>query len=221
MMRHSILAFAFASLTLGHALAEDGVPPPAPAASTAPIFDTSYRPSAVVTARVQRKFLEDLRWSSGVQVRDALTAAFAERSPAETWRELVEADGLTVNNVTDALTAYWVLNWITANGAYETRVDHEPIRRQLAAAFAGDANFLRLSDLQKQELAEGYILNFLLQHAALNEAVRRRDSQALYKLAVASLGRFRQDMGVNLLALAPGPDGFAPRRVTPPDQTSR
>lgn len=189
------------------------MPAPAPAASTGPLFDTSYRPSASVTARVQRKFLQDLRWSAGAEARQGLTEAFAERAPSEIWQELVAVDGLTTNNVTDALASYWVLNWITANAAYTLEIDHAPIQRQLADAFAKDAGFLRISDQRRQELAEGYMLNFLLEHAALNSAVERKDIRALVQLAAASVTRFNRHMGVDLLTLEPGPNGFVPRKA--------
>jgi hypothetical protein len=172
---------------------------------------TSYRASPTVSARVQRSFLTEIRWSAGVEVRDGLQAAFAERSHLEIWQELVANEGLRTGSVVDALTAYWVLNWITANGAYDVRVDHAPVRRQLEAAFESDRAFQRLGDQQKQELAEGYILNFLLEHAALYSALGRKDAEVLMGLSAAATARFRQTMGVDLLALVPGPDGFGPR----------
>lgn len=184
---------------------------PAPVLSDPASFDTSYSPSPSVSARLQRQFLEDIRWSAGIEARDSLRAAFTDRSPTEIWLELVAADGLEADNVTDALTSYWVLNWITANAAYSVEIDHAPVQRQLAAAFAQDAGFRRVADQQRQELAEGYILNFLLEHAALNDAVERRDVRALSQLAAASVARFREQMGVNLLALQPGPNGFEAR----------
>ncbi|NMA97348.1 MAG: hypothetical protein GX970_04420 [Phyllobacteriaceae bacterium] len=193
---------------------------PAPAAPDSPgaNFDTGYRPSPSVSARVQREFLNQLRWSSGAEVRDNLAAAFRERSPTDIWLELVEKDGLKANNVADALTAYWVLNWITANGFYTAKVNNAPIQRQLRSAFYADRNFRTLSDMKKQELAEGYILNFLLEHAALNNAVEARDVPTLNRLAAASVLRFQKDMGVNLLLLEPSEEGFRARRLGPVPQ---
>lgn len=176
-------------------------------------FDTSYRPSPSISARMQREFLNRVRWSSGVEARESLANAFAERSPSEIWQELVAPDGLTTNNVADALTAYWVLNWVTANGAYAVEVDSRPVQRQLRQAFANDSNFVRLSDQQRQEMAEGYILNFLVEHAALNTALQQQDVEALYALAMAAANRFRRQMKIDLFALVPGPDGFEARRA--------
>ena len=180
-----------------------------PATADAAEFDTSYRPSPSISARMQREFLSRIRWSAGAEVRDNLVEAFAERSPNDIWQELVAPDGLTTNNVADALTAYWVLNWVAANGAYTLEVDSLPVQRQLRAAFANDANFLRLSDQQRQEMAEGYILNFLIEHAALNAALAQKDIETLYALAMAAVSRFRSQMNINLLELVPGPNGFA------------
>lgn len=182
-----------------------------PAEADAVEFDTSYRHSASISARMQREFLSRIRWSAGAEVRDSLVAAFKERSPNEIWQELVAPDGLTTNNVADALTSYWVLNWVAANGAYAVEVDSRPIQRQLRQAFANDPNFLTLSDQQRQEMAEGYILNFLVEHAALNNALEQQDIEALYTLAMASVSRFHDQMKANLLDLVPGPNGFQGR----------
>lgn len=187
---------------------------PAPVAAstaTATVFDTSYRPSATLTARTQRQFLQDLRWSAGAETRRAIETAFAERAPLTIWQDLVAGQRLAPNNVADALAAYWVLNWITANRAYGTAVDHAPVQRQLASAFANDPNFLSFGDAKRQELAEGYMLNFLVEHAALNHAIQTRNTATLNRLAAAAVTRFQQNMKVNLLALSPGPDGFAAR----------
>lgn len=191
-------------------MAQDNAAPAAP-------FDTSYPQSAVISARIQRQFLDSIRWSVSAEARNNLAAAFAERPALDIWQDLVASDGLKTGNVVDALTAYWVLNWVTANARYNFKVDNGPIRAQLQAAMAADPNFRTLNNLQKQEMAEGYILRFLVEHAALNDAATRKDVTALGKLALASVTRFRQEMGVDLLALQPGAEGFAPkaRSVSP------
>ena len=191
---------------------ETAAPPPAASSQ----FDTTYRPSEVVALRVQRKFLSDVRWSVGEAMRDRLAEAFAERKPTEIWLDLVEGNGLTTNNVADALTAYWVLNWITANKAYDVKVEHGPIQAQVRLAMANDPNFRAFGDQQRQETAEGYVLSFLLEHAALNEALARQDSAALEALSAEAVLRFRRQMGIDLLTLAPGPDGFAGREQQQP-----
>lgn len=215
MIRHSILAVILIVLTPLSVTAQSSVVDTAVAspseASVTPQFDAGYRPSPTISARLQREFIDRVRWSAGVEARDSLRAAFAERSPTEIWYELVKSDGLETNNVIDALTSYWVLNWVAANGAYSVKVDSAPVQRQLRIAFANEPNFLAMSEQQRQELAEGYILNFLVEHAALNTAVEQRDVETLNRLAAAAVARFQKDMKVNLLELVPGPDGFGPR----------
>jgi len=175
------------------------------------VFDTSYPSSTVISARIQRQFLDNIRWSVSAEARNTLQAAFAERPALEIWQELVASDGLTTGNVADAITAYWVLNWVTANARYNLKIDNGPVQAQMQAAMAADPNFRTLSNLQKQEMAEGYILKFLVEHAALNDAMARKDVTALGRLALASVTRFRQEMGVDLIALEPGSEGFAPK----------
>lgn len=179
-------------------------------------FDTSYRPSPTISARVQREFLERIRWSSGAKARDELAKAFAEKSPVDIWLELVADDGLAANNVADALASYWVINWVAANGAYTAEIDSAPVQRQLRIAFANEPSFARLSDQKRQEMAEGYILDFLVEHAALNTAVAQRDVDMLNRLSASAILRFRQNMKVDLLSVVPGPDGFTGRRAIVP-----
>ncbi|MBN9333442.1 DUF6683 family protein [Devosia sp.] len=185
------------------------------AAPAAASYDTSYPPSTVISARIQRQFLDTIRWSVSAQARDSLAAAFAERPALEIWQDLVAGDGLKTGNVADAITAYWVLNWVTANARYNLKVDNRPIQAQMQDAMARDPNFRSLSNLQKQEMAEGYILKFLVEHAALNDAMSRKDVAALGKLALGSATRFQREMGVNLLALEPGPGGLQPKAQPP------
>ncbi|SFV35765.1 hypothetical protein SAMN05216456_2228 [Devosia crocina] len=207
----SILLAGMLLATLPAATFAQLMPIPEHAAAGRETFDTSYRASAMASARIQRSFLDSIRWSIGAEVRDNIRTVFGEKPPLETWQELVAADGLALGNVADALTAYWVLNWITANARYTIEIDNEPIRRQLAAAMEADTNFRRFDDLQKQDMAEGYILKFLVEHTALQDALAKNDIRALSRLALASATRFRQQMGVNLLALEPGPEGLVPK----------
>jgi hypothetical protein len=181
------------------------------AAAEAADFDTSYKPSSIISARIEKKFLDSIRWNVGAEIRDQLASAFAERPALETWQELVKADGLKTGDVADAITAYWVLNWVTANARYNLKVDNGPIQKQMRAAMEADPNFRTLTNIQKQEMAEGYILKFLVEHAALNDAMARKDVAALSRLALSSVQRFRQQMGVDLLALEPGPGGLGPK----------
>ncbi len=190
---------------------------PAPESSPAADFDTSYRPSPSLSARIQRDFLDTMRWSAGAETRDALATAFAERAPVEIWQELVAEQGLATNNVADALTAYWVLNWITANGAYTAKIDNAPIQRQLRVAFSQDQTFLNLNDQRRQQMAENYMFDFLLEHALLNQAIAKRDVDTLNRLAAAAVARFQRNMGVNLLSLVPSAEGFR-TRVTPVEE---
>ncbi|WP_297106048.1 DUF6683 family protein [uncultured Devosia sp.] len=210
-LRTILIVLLLGAMPVGALAQESGASGEVAATSAEIAFDASYRPSPSVSARLQREFLTRIRWSAGVAARDSLAAAFAERSPSEIWQELVEPDGLTTNNVVDALTAYWVLNWVAANGAYSLEIDSRPIQRQLRAAFAQDTTFHTLSDQQRQEMAEGYILNFLLEHAALNAALEQQDVAALTRLGTAATARFRSQMKVDLLSVVPGPEGFVAR----------
>lgn len=206
------ILFALLMLPLAPPALADERPPATTEAPTLPGPENSaYRFSEGVSVRLRRSFLEQIRWSAGIEARDQLAESFADRSHTDIWQDLVAADGLSTGNVADALTAYWVLNWMTANGAYGQKVDNGPVQQQLRLALSQDPNFQQLSDQARQQMAEGYMLNFLIEHAALNDAVARKDIQTLRTLAAASAVRFQQQMGVDLLALTPGPTGFEPK----------
>lgn len=206
-----ILIALFALPLVAPAHGQQGPAPVVASASVPGAENSAYKFSESISVRLRRGFLDKVRWSAGIEARDQLAESFADRSHTEIWQDLVRRDGLTTGNVADALTAYWVLNWVTANGAYGQKVDNAPVQRQLRLALAQDDNFQRMNDQARQRMAETYMLNFLVEHAALNDAVARKDIETLRTLAAASATRFQQQLGVDLLALVPGPNGFEPR----------
>lgn len=178
-------------------------------------FDTSYMPSAAVTYRVKRTFLDGVFRSAGADARAKFQAQFEARSHELIWQDLVEKYGLETGNVADAMAAYWMLNWIVANGAFDTDIEAGPVKRQLTIALGNDPAFATLRNDQRQEMAERLMLDFLVLHAALNTAVRNEDLPTLQALAREAVLSFRQQYRVELLALVPGPDGLVPKQPEP------
>ena len=199
-------------------LAQEAVPADEPALVVeggAEAFDTSYEPAAWVTYRVKRTFLDGVFRSAGADARAKFQAQFDARSHELIWQDLVEKYGLRTGNVADAMAAYWMLNWIVANGAFDTDIAAGPVRRQLTVALANDPSFATLRNDQRQEMAERLMLDFLVLHAALNTAMRNQDLPTLQALAREAVVSFRQQYRVDLLALVPGPEGLAPKPPEP------
>lgn len=98
-----------------------------------------------------------------------------------------------------------------ANQGDNNRVQTLAVRNQVRSIMSSNPAFARLSDGQRQEMAEALMLNFLMQHAAFSNAMQRRDQAALRKLGDAAVTRFRNEMGVDLRQLQLTNNGFVRR----------
>jgi hypothetical protein len=162
---------------------------------------THYRASAQVSARVRKQFSDYVAKQAGAEGRRQVAAAMERTDPVQNWARLVASDGLRPGDTADALTAYWVMNWMIANGGDNTRTQTQAVRNQVRPVIATNPAYARLNEAQRQEFAEILMLNFLIQHAAYVEAMQRDDQPVLQKLADAAVARFRNEMGVDLRQL--------------------
>ena len=183
---------------------------PANKAAAAPAAITRYRPSAAVSIRVRKQFVGWMGRTVGAADASRLAAALERGDPVQSWSTIVASDGLRRDDLADALAAYWVLNWAIANGADNNRSQALAVRAQVRAILAGQAS---RADAQRQEMAEIFILNFLIQHAAYVEAVQRGNRELQRRLGDAAMVRFRKEMGVDLRKLRLTDSGFVPVRT--------
>lgn len=184
--------------------------PPRKAAPTAAAV-TRYRPSPEVSARVRKQFVAWMGGRVGAADAGRIAAVLEKNDPVQNWSQLVAGDGLRTNDMADSLTGYWVLNWAMANGGDSNRSQVLAVREQVRRILAGPGQ-ARLSEAQRQEMSEIWILNFLMQHAAYDDAMRRGDSATQRRLGDAAAARFRSEMGVELRQLRLTDAGFAPAR---------
>ncbi|NIJ20566.1 hypothetical protein FHS95_002258 [Sphingomonas naasensis] len=180
--------------------------PAAPGAAAA----TSYRPSPAVSARVRRHFASWMGGKVGAADAAKLAAVMEKTDPVRNWAQLVANDGLRTNDMADALTAYWILNWAMANTADNNRAQVLGVRAQVRAMLVANPAQLRMGEAQRQEFSEILILNFLIQHAAFDDAIRRGDRVLMQRLGDAAVARFQSEMGVDLRRLRLTDTGFAP-----------
>jgi len=162
---------------------------------------TAYRADPQVTLRVRRQFADWMGKQAGPEGGRQVAAAMERTDPVQNWARLVASDGLRPGDTADALTAYWVMNWMIANGGDNTRTQTQAVRNQVRPVIASNPAYARLNEAQRQEFAEILMLNFLIQHAAYVEAMQRGDQAVLQKLADAAVARFRSEMGVDLRQL--------------------
>lgn len=169
---------------------------------------TAYTASAEVSRRVQADFLD---WARSVDGADAdqLAAALRQYDFVEIYDGIVRDFGLTANDTADAYTAYWILNWMMANEASDpSRADVMAARSQVRQSLAGNTAFRKMSAAGRQEMAEVFIYNFVVQHGAYFDAVRRGDSRLVRRLSDAAQTRFRNEMGVDLRGMSLTDVGF-------------
>ncbi len=183
----------------------------APVGPAAKPATTAYAPSSAVSQRVRRQFAEWVGQQAGPEAGRRVGEVLRDGDPVKSWAGVVGSDGLRPGDVADALAGYWVLNWVMANGADNNRAQAQGALRQVRGLIADNPVYARLNPAQRQEMAEVLMLNFLLQHAAYLDAMKRGDKGLARRLGDAATARFRNEMGVNLRQLNLTPAGFVRR----------
>ena len=168
---------------------------------SAPVSLTAYRADPEVAQRVRRQFIDWMNKQAGPEGGRQVEIAMAGTDPVQNWARLVASDGLRPGDTADALSAYWLMNWMIANGGDNNRTQTQAVRNQVRSTMAANPTYARLDEAQRQEFAEILMLNFLIQHAAYVDAMKRGDQPALRELADAAVARFRNEMGVDLRQL--------------------
>ena len=181
---------------------------PPPGRTSAP---TSYRRDPAVTRRVVDSFADYVAGAGGASQGQAVREQLARTDLERAWAELAGHDGFRAGDASDALAAYWMLNWIMANHADAEAPQAAGVRAQVRVALSASPAFARLSEAQRQAMAETYMVNFLYQQGSYTGALRRGDQGMLRRLSDAAQQRFHTEMKVDLRALALTDHGFAPR----------
>lgn len=130
------------------------------------------------------------------------------KDPVANWADIVKAGGLHSGDVADALAAYRTLNWMMANGRENSRAEVLAVRKQVQQALGSDVRFVRLSNSERQQLAEKFMLHFLLQQAAYVDAIKRGDKMMIRRLSDAAVTRFQNEMNLNLRQIKVTKAGF-------------
>ncbi len=173
---------------------------------------TSFRADAAVTARVRGQFLDFMRRTSGPAGADALRQAFARNEPLQFWAKSVAADGMRLGDVGDAMTEYWVQNWMMANDVRETPPSKvRAVRAQVQRVLSQSPAIARLNDAQRQEMAEIYIYNMMVQGEVYGSAVKSGDRATQTRIGNAAQARMQNEMHLDPRRLALTEAGFVQR----------
>lgn len=169
---------------------------------------TTFNASPEVRRRVRGQFVDWVK-SNAPAMPAAEEARLRQADFVAEWTNAVREDGLKPGDTADALAAYWLLNWMMANGRQSnTAAEAQAVRDQTRRLLQANSGFAALRDAHKQELAEVWMMNFLLQGNAYFDAIKRGDKVLSAKLGEAAAMRFRNEMGVELTRLRLTPTGF-------------
>ncbi len=172
------------------------------------LTQTTYRASPQVSARVREQFAGWMGKRAGAEGGRRIAEAMSQRDPVRNWAQIVGGDGLRPGDTADSMASYWILNWVMANGGDNNRAQALAVRDQVRPMIASNPGYARLNEAQRQEMSEVLMLNFLIQHAAYMDAMKRGDRATAQRLGDAAVARFRNEMGVDLRRLSLTSDGF-------------
>lgn len=166
--------------------------------------DFSYRPKASISEAMEQKFLANLRAIDESMARNAEND-LQERDMIERFKADVGPYGLELNDVADAMTAYWVVSWMAANQEdLPEKPEVQAVRQQVRTQLAGNAAFAAADNDERQQFAETFIYETMwtitLRNSVKNDAERQQIAAAVQAQA--------QKQGLNLLGMRLTSRGF-------------
>lgn len=171
-------------------------------------LETGYSASPAVTRRVRGQFIDWVR-SIDAAEGEQLARTFEQNDPIGIWSGIVREDGLRSGDVADSFAAYWILNWLVANQQLDsTPAQAAAVRNQVKSVLASSPTFQAVSDDDRQEMAEVFMLNFVIQHGGYSAALQQDDDVLKDRLSEAAVKRFEDEMGLNLRQLRLSERGF-------------
>lgn len=171
---------------------------------------TTYRADPAVTERVKGQYIDFVAKDAPGDL-DKARKGVGPLNVVQVWSQGVASDGLHPGDVADAMASYWVLNWAVANGGDNTRRQTLAVRHNLQPAIASSPAFQRLSQAQRQEMAEALMINFIVQRDVYMHAMQTHDERLIAGLRSAAVTRFQREAGVDLRRIALTDQGFRPR----------
>ena len=176
------------------------------------VGSTTYARDAGLSARVQMAFVQGLaRKLNGAQA-EAIARNLQENDPVVRWAGMVSSDGLHTGDLADALASYWVLNWAMANGGETSPEAMQAVREQVRWAVANRPALAKLTDADKQAMAEEAMLNFVYEVTGYVQARQAGNEAMLGRFAVGAELRFRREMAIDLKSLLLTSKGLEARR---------
>jgi len=185
-------------------------PAPSPIAEidTSPPVALDYRPDVAVTRSVNARFAEALGQAMPDK-RDQIAAEMDSGTLQTQFSNLLASYGYSSRNVADVMTAYLVIAWEVVHNEDATRSPNGigSVHRSMQKSLAHSASMRRLTDAQKQELAETLGNLTMLAAIAKNTLVQRGDSAGLATLQ-DGVRTTTQKFGIDLKSVQLTDEGF-------------
>ena len=174
---------------------------------TRPVPNTTFRADPIITARVKRQYLDFLARKVSPSASQDAAKFLGQVDFKQAWARAEGPDGLRPDNVADAAAAYFALNWCIANGKDSfTAASVQALRRQFGPVIFGQPAFRRLSNAQRQEMAEVWMINFVVQAGGYGGA--KSNPAMLQKVQDAAVTRFKNEAHLDLRTLRLTDQGF-------------
>jgi len=181
------------------------------AALAAPGSPTGFtRDPALFKAKVQT--LVDAMRAQNPEMAKALQQAFSQDVIAQlqpSFREM----GLDSNDMADMMTVYWVNAWEAAHGLVNHKTDKALItgaRAQIADIMAKNAALARMTDAQRQDVADTMIIQALIVSARM-EAAAKQGADVQRQMSDTIAQEAQQITKTDLRAVDLTAQGFRPK----------
>ncbi|MES2462638.1 MAG: DUF6683 family protein [Armatimonadota bacterium] len=171
----------------------------------------TYRSNPQVSEQAREKFL---RWAEGQNPQEgrSLRQTFTQFDPVQVWSGLTRPYGFQTGNLADAFASYWALNYAIAKGL--PNVDRQKalgLRDQVRVLFANNPAVDKASDALKQQAAENWMLQFVVQQGAYSAATKNGNQTDLQRLKSAAASRFQSGLHLDINKVALTDKGFSTR----------
>lgn len=186
-----------------------GAPPSAPAPQPA---NLAFRSSAAVAAQTHARIVAALRQNSPDSDAESLRRMLDAGQLYGAFAQLLRSAGFSPDDLADVLMGYLVISWEVVSGEDSRRYasGYAVVRDRLRSSLAADPRIGRMTDADKQQLAE--TMGTLAILAAVTRDGLKQNGQT-DKLPALQEGvrRAGQTFGVDFRQLAFTNAGFVPR----------
>jgi hypothetical protein len=166
----------------------------------------SFRVSMAARQRHIDRFISRLRATDSASA-EQWEQMFATNDVFGQIDQVLSRAGLSSTNLADAYTTYWISAWLSAQGRNDdiSRQQRLVVRDQIAQALLATPQVAGANDLQKQEIAEGLLIQAALIDATIEQV---QSNPALMRQTQQAIKQGAQSMGLNLDQLMLTDQGF-------------